>query len=175
MSMTTVIAFFLIFFLGALGYRALHRWQVARRIHGIRERGRAAEEVAESWLRRHGFTVDAGQSQKVSHLVVDGIPHAFRVRADFVVRDPKGQRAIVEVKTGAATNPVSPATRRQIFEYAAVYGVSSVYLFDGGAQELRKVSFNFSHLPLRATSPIRLLGIGFGLGICAAVIIRLLW
>jgi len=48
-------------------------------------------------------------------------------------------RAVVEVKTGAVADPSSRGTRRQILEYAWVYGVSEVYLFDADAQQLHSI------------------------------------
>ncbi len=144
-------------------------WKARRRLKRVRAQGQAGEIKAESWLRRNGFVIEAGQPQQLTHLLVDGIPTAFRVRADFVVRDPEGRRAVVEVKTGAATNPVSTATRRQMLEYAVVYGVESIYLFDGVEGRLRKVSFR-SQLPRSPGFPAsRLLAVGFGLGIMVTV------
>ncbi len=71
-------------------------------------------------------------------LRVDGTPTPFTVRADYLV-ERNGVRAVVEVKTGAVANPEARATRRQILEYAWVYGVSEVYLFDADAQVLRQI------------------------------------
>jgi hypothetical protein len=43
------------------------------------------------------------------------------------------------VKTGAVADPSSRGTRRQILEYAQVYGVPEVYLFDADAQQLHHI------------------------------------
>ena len=62
----------------------------------------------------------------------------FTVRADYLV-ERQGVRAVVEVKTGAVADPSSRGTRRQILEYAWVYGVTEVYLFDADAQRLHSI------------------------------------
>lgn len=73
-----------------------------------------------------------------SFLVVNDEPSPFSVRADYLV-ERHGVRAIVEVKTGAVADPSSRGTRRQILEYAQVYGVAEVYLFDADAQRLHRI------------------------------------
>lgn len=169
MTVWMLILFLLLMLIGGWLHFRYSKWQVRRRLHRIRTRGQAGEIQAESWLRKNGFVIEAGQPQQATHLLVDGIPMAFRVRADFLVRDPEGRRAVVEVKTGAAANPVSTGTRRQMFEYAAVYGVGAVYLFDSAEGRLRKISFG-ARLPQQPGFPAsRFLALGFGLGLAAAV------
>ena len=83
---------------------------------------------------------------------VDGERVAYEVCADFVV-ERGGERAIVEVKTAGAAKPSSPATRRQIFEYAALYGVNRAYMFDGDRSTLHEIVFQAA--PPRGVPPAR--------------------
>jgi hypothetical protein len=100
---------------------------------------------AARWLERHGFTIVEEQATRTSMLMVDGQSCPFEVRADFVVRK-NGRLAVIEVKTGAAAAITSSATRRQLLEYAAIYRVDAVYLFDANTDSLYHT--HFPHLPL---------------------------
>ena len=121
--------------LGAwLGAR-LRRYWMRRRLARQWGRARRGEEQARGWLERNGFTILGEQVNQPSLLTVNGEESPFTVRADYLV-ERNGVRAVVEVKTGAVANPSSRATRRQILEYAWVYGVAEVYLFDADAQRL---------------------------------------
>ena len=106
----------------------VRRWRHARR----------GEEQARGWLQQHGFTILEEQASRLSFLVVNGEESPFNVRADYLV-ERHGVRAVVEVKTGAVADPSSRGTRRQILEYAQVYGVAEVYLFDADAQRLHHI------------------------------------
>jgi hypothetical protein len=124
--------------LGAwLGSRVRRVWMRARlaRRMGHARRG---EQQARGWLEHHGFTVLDEQVTRPSMLIVDGEESPFAVRADYLV-ERNGVRAVVEVKTGAVADPSSRGTRRQILEYAWVYGVSEVYLFDADAERLHRI------------------------------------
>ncbi|MBI3567265.1 MAG: hypothetical protein HY084_03550, partial [Gemmatimonadetes bacterium] len=72
-------------------------------------------------------------------LLVDGDPVPFVVRADYLV-ERDGVRSVVEVKTGAVADAGARETRRQILEYAWVYGVSEVHLFNADDRSLQRVS-----------------------------------
>ncbi len=119
---------------GGRSRRFLVRRQLARRWRHARR----GEEQARGWLERNGFTILDEQASRVSSLVVNGEESPFTVRADYLV-ERNGVRAIVEVKTGAVADPSSRGTRRQILEYARVYGVSEVYVFDADAQRLHHI------------------------------------
>ncbi|MEQ1693204.1 MAG: hypothetical protein ABMA00_18075 [Gemmatimonas sp.] len=106
----------------------LRRWRHAKR----------GEERARVWLEQHGFIVLDEQVTQTSFLLVNGEESPFNVRADYVV-ERNGVRAVVEVKTGAVADPSSRGTRRQVFEYAHVYGVDEVYLFDADEQRLHHI------------------------------------
>lgn len=120
-----------------LGNRVRRYW-MRRRLARQWSRARRGEEQARGWLESNGFTVLDEQANQPSFLVVNGEESPFTVRADYLV-ERNGVRAVVEVKTGAVADPSSRATRRQILEYAWVYGVSEVYLFDADAQRLHSI------------------------------------
>jgi Holliday junction resolvase-like predicted endonuclease len=120
-----------------LGSRVRRFW-MRRRLARQWRRARRGEEHARGWLERNGFTVLDEQVNQPAFLIVNGEESPFTVRADYLV-ERNGVRAVVEVKTGAVADPSSRGTRRQILEYAWVYGVSEVYLFDADAQQLHRI------------------------------------
>ena len=125
--------------LGAwLGARVRRFWlrrQLARRWRHARR----GEAQARGWLERHGFRILDEQVSRTATLIVDGHETPFTVRADYLV-ERDGVRAVVEVKTGDVADPSARGTRRQILEYAWVYGVSEVYLFDADTPRLHRIS-----------------------------------
>lgn len=120
--------------LGSRVRRFLMRRRLARRWRHARH----GEEKARTWLERHGFSVLDEQVSQAAYLIVNGDESAFTVRADYLV-ERNGVRAVVEVKTGDVADPSSRGTRRQILEYAWVYGVSEVYLFNADSEELHRI------------------------------------
>ena len=120
-----------------LGGRVRRFW-MRRRLARQWGHARRGEKKARGWLEQHGFTVLDEQVSRQSWLLVDGEESPFTVRADYLV-ERNGVRAVVEVKTGAVADPSSRGTRRQVLEYAWVYGVSEVYLFDADAQRLHGI------------------------------------
>lgn len=140
MAVEVAVALFFIA-LGVWGYRRFERWRSRRRMAQMRVAGRQGEVRAERWLRANGFRIESDQARRSCTVSVNGQPMTFEVRADFLVQDPRGESAVVEVKTGASADPKSAATRRQIFEYAAIYGVKNVYLFDGTTDRLMHLEF----------------------------------
>jgi len=120
--------------LGSRVRRFFMRRQLARRWRHARH----GEEKARAWLEQRGFTVLDEQVTQPSYLIVNGEESAFTVRADYLV-ERNGVRAVVEVKTGEVADPSSRGTRRQILEYAWVYGVSEVYLFNADTEQLHRI------------------------------------
>lgn len=118
----------------------LRRWWKARQL-GIRmETAAAGELLAERWLAAQGFEILERQASRRAVMHINGRIAEYDIRADLIVaRD--GQHLLVEVKTGAAADPRVPATRRQLREYCAVFGVDRVFLFDATAQRLHEVEF----------------------------------
>lgn len=121
-------------------------WRHTARTPGSRSRrrNRAAlegERAAEALLVAHGYHVVARQERALGFVHVDGEEHTFEVRADLVVTR-EGGRFVAEVKTGAtAPDPLHPATRRQLLEYALVFDLDGVLLVDVGAGTVREVDF----------------------------------
>lgn len=155
--------------LGVWGARRYARWRRRRRMARMRETGRRGEASAERWLRAHGFTIESGQVTRSCTVQVNGSAMSFDVRADYLVRDSRGTLAVVEVKTGAAADPRATATRRQLFEYAAVYGVQDVYLFDGSAERLLHLEFVAPFAARGRPRAGRLLWIALGVAVGALV------
>lgn len=129
--------------LGAWGGLRLRRWWRRRALLQQMRRARRGEERAGDWLESHGFRVIDRQVTRGGLLMVDGEPAPFVVRADYLV-EKDGVRSVVEVKTGSVANPAARETRRQILEYAWVYGVDEVHLFDADAQVLQRIAVGTS-------------------------------
>ena len=127
-SMTGAAAFY-------FARRWIVRWSLRRRFR----RGIEGEARAKRFLEGRGFRILAEQPELEASMKVDGRVMGYRVRADFLVKKGR-RRAVVEVKTGArAVDPASPRTRRQIHEYARLYDVDDVYLFDAEEGVLRRI------------------------------------
>ena len=78
---------------------------------------------------------------------VDGQERAYTVRCDAIV-SKAGRRYVAEMKGGAeAARIENRATRRQLLEYAIVFGVDGVLLVDAAGGRIHEVAF-----PLRAGS-----------------------
>lgn len=135
--------------LGAWGALRVRRWWRRRVLLRQMRRARHGEARAGDWLESHGFTVIDRQVTRSGLLMVDGEPAPFVVRADYLV-ERNGVRAVVEVKTGSVANAASRDTRRQILEYAWVYGVDEVHLFDADAQVLQRIGVGDPGVRVRA-------------------------
>ncbi len=128
--------------LGLAAWLALvvRRWWKARVLHARMAVAADGERLAEEWLAAQGHRVLTRQLTKRCVMHVDGRRAEYDIRADLLVQ-MGDERVIVEVKTGEAADPRLPATRRQLREYAAVFGVETVYLFDAGAMRLLCIEF----------------------------------
>jgi Holliday junction resolvase-like predicted endonuclease len=143
---TLTVIFLVALVLGAIIFcyfeRSFENWRLRRRL----KRGVQGEGTARAFLKKHGFTILAEQVELTSHMWIDGQKTTYSVRADFLVK--KGSRkGIVEVKTGTkAIDPVYAQTRRQIFEYARLYEVDDVFLFDAENEVLKNIQFTGSSI-----------------------------
>lgn len=128
--------------LGLAAWLALvvRRWWKARVLHARMAVASDGERLAAEWLEAQGHRVLTRQLTKRCVMHVDGRRAEYDIRADLLVQ-MGDERVIVEVKTGEAADPRLPATRRQLREYAAVFGVETVYLFDAGAMRLLRIEF----------------------------------
>jgi Holliday junction resolvase-like predicted endonuclease len=132
----------------ALAIRRLWKaWLLARRM----STAATGEELAERWLAARGHRVLQRQVTRRAEIWVDGTPVPFDVRADLLVQMGDA-RVLVEVKTGDAADPRSPHTRRQLREYADVFGVERVYLFDATRQRLSEIAFPQATVPAQRLS-----------------------
>jgi hypothetical protein len=93
-------------------------------------------------LKRAGFAILDEQVHRTWQLEVDGLMVDASCRADFLVERHKS-RYIADVKTGKmAINPVFPATRRQLLEYAHVYrDIDGLLLIDMEHRRVIEVAF----------------------------------
>lgn len=120
---------------------ATRRWWKARRLARQMARAASAEDDTERWLRERGYEILARQLPGQGTLSVNGIAQPFDIRADLLVQMGP-DRVIVEVKTGDAADPFLPSTRRQLREYAAVFDVAALYLFDATRGQLHRIEFS---------------------------------
>lgn len=119
---------------------AIRRWWKARVLHIRMATASDGERLAEHWLAAQGHRVLERQLSKRCTMHIDGRVAEYDIRADLLVQ-MGDERVIVEVKTGEAADPRLPATRRQLREYAAVFGVERVYLFDATRERLYEIVF----------------------------------
>lgn len=105
------------------------------------KRGTEGEAEACLYLQKHGFSICRAQDETAASMLINGISHDYTVRADYVAVK-KGKRCIVEVKTGKkAVDPLFSDTRRQLLEYAVVYKVDNIFLFNADDGILMKIDF----------------------------------
>lgn len=126
------------------------RWSRRRRIVRRARRARDGELDAERLLRRAGYRITGRQVEAELTYGRDGDAVRVTVRADLLVR--RGGRAFVaEVKTGPeATRLSTPATRRQLLEYAHAFAVDGVLLVDPEAARVSVVEVPARPAPPRA-------------------------
>lgn len=118
----------------------IRRWWKARLLGARMDTAAEGEVLAERWLAANGYRILERQASRRCIMHINGRVAEYDVRADLLVQRDE-QRLLVEVKTGEAADPRFPATRRQLREYAAVFEVDAVYLFDASKQRLHHVEF----------------------------------
>ena len=98
-------------------------------------------ERALKLLRQQRWRVVSTEVTQRAVLEVDGDHVPYLVRADAVV-ERKGRRYVAEFKHGAeASRPETRAARRQLLEYALLFGVDGVVLVDAHAGRIALVRF----------------------------------
>ena len=120
---------------------AYRRWRKRLLISANRIRGQRGEEDAEIWLRDFGFEHLERQNEKRFAYCVNGSSHEFKVRPDLMGYY-RGQRWLIEVKTGKSASPSHSATRRQLREYAQLWPRMRYGLLDATQGVLHEVSFD---------------------------------
>ena len=151
---------------------ALRAWR-ARVALGRRMRVASRAELdAERVLGDRGYAVIARQPRTTWQLFVDGASVSVDVRADLLV-SRGGRRFVAEVKSGpVATRLETPATRRQLLEYALAYSAHGVLLVDmerGRVHEIRVPGLR----PSRAPGRLRLAALA--VTVTALAVIALAW
>ncbi len=119
---------------------ALRRWWMARRLNAQMAAAADGERLAERWLTARGYRIIERQLRRRATMHINGRVAEFDVRADLLV-ERDGEELLVEVKTGAAADPRVPETRRQLREYAALFPVDGLLVFDASQQRLYEVLF----------------------------------
>jgi len=133
-----------------LGLR-LARTVLRRRIARTRRLGRRGARRAFALLEAAGYRVLGTEVVGEGRLEVNGREEAFRVRADALARR-HGRVFVVEGKGGPEAGEVTNrATRRQLLEYAFVFGAEGVLLVDADRGLVRVV--RFPGLPVPVDGP----------------------
>lgn len=118
----------------------IRRWWKAQVLGARMDRAADGEALAERWLVANGFVILERQASRRCLMHINNRVAEFDVRADLLVARGD-ERLLVEVKTGEVADPRVPQTRRQLREYADVFDVDSVMVFDATRQRLYEVSF----------------------------------
>jgi hypothetical protein len=133
-----LLAAILLVVLGA----ALSRRAVSRRTRGRARVAVRGEAEAAALLEDAGYVVEGRGVERQGALLIDGQRVAFGVRADLLARCPRGRLHVVEVKTGGrAPDPLHGPTRRQLLEYALVFGSRRILLVDMEARRILAIGF----------------------------------
>jgi len=108
-----------------------------RRVH----RAQRGERDAVALLEAAGYHVLEEQLRGRWSVEVDGREHGVDVIADLLV-ERDGWRFIAEVKTGElATDPLRPATRRQLLEYLLAFEPDGLLLVDMDDETIQEIAF----------------------------------
>lgn len=112
--------------------------RASRQRNAVAQQGEGAAEVL---LQAEGFRVLDRQVTAEGSLQINGEDIGFTVRLDLLV-EREGCAYIAEVKTGSlAPDPMFPATRRQLREYAALLPDHGVLLVDMESGTVTEVAF----------------------------------
>lgn len=137
----------------ALGVRAgirLSRWILARHPARSRRLGEKGGRRAIALLRHHGWNVLETEVVREGVVEVDGHDEPFVVRVDALV-ERRGRIWVAEAKGGFLSATVHHrGTRRQLLEYAHVFGADGVLLVDARRGRIHVVRFP---APLQRAAP----------------------
>ncbi len=119
----------------------LSRWILARRPARSRRLGAAGARRAIALLERKGWTVLETEVVREGVVEVDGKPETFVVRVDALVTR-RGHVFVAEAKGGFLSATIRHrGTRRQLLEYAHVFGADGVLLVEARRGLVRVVRF----------------------------------
>jgi hypothetical protein len=127
--------------LGGLLGRAWSRRRIRRRLGHHRQLGSHGAARGLELLTRVGYRVVATEVTREGAVHVDGRAERFVVRADALV-ERGGRHFVAEFKGASVSASVlHRSTRRQLLEYALVFGVAGVLLVDAASGRVRVVGF----------------------------------
>jgi hypothetical protein len=146
---------------------------VAERLRRRARTRRAAEGEleAERLLERAGFSVRGRQVRASLTYRLDGQAFPVEVRADYVV-ERRGRSFVAEVKTGReAPRLRTPATRRQLLEYAHAFEAEGILLVDAERGRVHEVALPRTEPRSRLGRDLSLLALGAALGAIASLLL----
>ncbi len=136
-----VLCLVLFLAVGLLVGLALARRRVAGNAATSRKLGRRGRDKALKLLRRYGFELLDEEVTAPGLVQVDSRLEEFTVRADALVRR-KRRTYVAEFKGGPVSSSIhNRATRRQLLEYACVFGTDGVLLVDSDGGRIHYVRF----------------------------------
>lgn len=136
-----LVALLIAALVGAALAARIARWRDRAARRSIARISARAERDAERLLHRAGYRVVERQVTGRWTLRIDGEPVPVTCRADLIV-ERRGRLLVAEVKSaGPALAPTTPATRRQLLEYAMAFDVDGVVLVDMQARSVVRVEF----------------------------------
>jgi hypothetical protein len=95
-------------------------------------------DEAKALLERAGFKIVSEQKRSPVLVLINGKRHLANVTADYLVKKEKKTYA-VKVKNGLMTDPLEPATLRQLIEYDYVYKPEALLFLDMQNAELHEI------------------------------------
>ena len=128
--------------LSLLLFVLVSRWLGSWRGSRGRSRGVTGERRAERLLTKAGYRVVDRQVAGQAHVFIDGRRYGVTVHADLAV-ERDGKRYLVEVKTGQGRRATIDTTRRQLLEYAQVFGAQEQILVDADAGAIHTIRFDY--------------------------------
>lgn len=131
----------LVLVVGLIAGVGLARRGARRQTAESRRIGARGRERELALLERYGFEVLETEVAAPGLVQVDSQLHEYEVRADALVRR-KRRVYVAEFKGGSESATIqNRATRRQLLEYACVFGVEGVLLVDAHAGRIHYVRF----------------------------------
>ena len=113
----------------------------------IVKRAQQAENEAEALALSLGYTIADRQVRRSYELIVDDAPHNIELRADLLL-SREDKLFVAEVKSGERAPDLHHGpTRRQLLEYAYVFDLDEILLFDMEAKQAKRISFPNSKTP----------------------------
>ena len=137
----TLLTAFLLLTAGAYFQQLITRAKKRSLLQTHRSNGVLGEAKAKQYLLKHGFTILKEQAYSEHQLIIDGTPHKFQLRTDFIV-SKNGVISVVDAKSGEeGSEPTNSSTRRQLFEYFIYCKADTAYIYNSKEDTLHEVTF----------------------------------